>query len=829
MKLHILTIFAVLIITLPLQAEEESNLWDDFFSFFSSGDNQGENCEDEEENTAEKLAEDIRSEVCPNFLMEQAIKRDSFVMLNNWSISPDKTCGRNNPVNSHFNDSQELETYLKNKEPFSKIDTNPISDCLSHPVHVKVNKSSTTTREKTLPENKHKILITEYYLTQHRLESGLTNTLHDITAIDQLIGKSTLDGIDCKKFQSIPNISNECNSLQQCSPPPADLSQSARETIETMRAIKAIDQQIKKLKGPRGRHANKKNKNKIQELKERKASLQSLYPWVAGRIFQKGYEEEANEEEVTQLIKEQLSDTRERLEKNVNEMKQAVSCIRYNQTCDEVKFDKVMAKTPPIDTKNIFQKNKIRSMSDSEREALSNEQREIFKRDLTAHTYFYEAQCRQQIRENVTEANKELGYFALDVGLTIATVGLGSAAIAGRLAVRAAGNISKAQRLQNLGLMGVDIAFSAPYIKKAINDCDDYMHQLEQTASEETNDVCDKLPVRSKLTSDLKSCLLTASLASLPLAVPAFTVAGRAGYLAMKKARQGGSKSPTTPSDPTNPNTSSSNTHLLPSPQAVTAGTRIARQMDPPRNRLIPRSIQAGVTARNAAGIIGGVAGSSAAAADSDEEDSGIGSGDSGHTDSSNSNDGSTDSSNSNDDSTDSSNNSDNNNSTDEDRDRKKRDKKKDDFDCSKYKGGNPKNRKEMVCYYYARAAQLQEETKNIQQRTQVMNKFKSQVWLGVKENQVPPNFFTNIQKHVQQNKDVTSNYFSSFRLMYDISRIQDQYLNPNDRNRLRQIIQDTDQYMSSPNLDGYSHIQESINILINRLQIPNNNQPFRI
>ena len=152
---------------------------------------------------------------------------------------------------------------------------------------------------------------------------------------------------------------------------------------------------------------------------------------------------------------------------------------------------------------------------------------------------------------------------------------------------------------------------------------------------------------------------------------------------------------------------------------------------------------------------------------------------------------------------------------------------KKANLDCSKYKGGSPKDRREMICYYYMRTQQLQAETQKIQQNTQALNQFKSQVWSGIKENQVPPMFFTNIQQNIQKTQSTNADYLSSFRLMYDISRIQSGHLTAHDRNRLKKIIQDTDQYIRSPNLDGYSHIQESVNILLNRMNIPVQSSPF--
>lgn len=1141
MKLHSLICLFLLISSLSLKAEEP-NIWDDFLSLFSSGDNQGEECD--ETKTAEHIAQDIRLKVCPHFLMRQMINRDRSIMLTSWDISPDESCGSVEQLDSHFKNNQEFENYLKNKEPFSEINTTSIADCLNHSFPVKINKKRTTTHEKTLPEKNHKALIAEYYSTQYRLESGLKNTFHDITAIDQFIGKPILNGIDCKEFESISDISNECASLQKCSAPPANLSQPAKDTIEAMRAIAAIDQQIDTLDGNFFNDDAKKNKDKIQELKERKAALQSLYPWTAGKIFNKKYKENASEEQVAQWIKEQLSYTRTRLEKNLNEMTQAVSCLRHNQECEKLEFDKVMAKTPPIDNESIFQTKSISSMSSSELAALSPEQRQNLAKNTIADTHFANTQCRQKIREDVTDANAQLGFLILDTGLTVATVGLGSAAIAGRLAVRASTSISKAQRLQNIGLMGIDIAFSAPHINRAIDYCEDTMSQLERTSNEkQVSNVCDSMSVRSKLTSDLKSCLLVASLSSLPLVIPGFALAGRAvakkmgavkgeppssppppkpasyrdfskpNNKALPKIPKGGTpnqstaassqakqrpspKQSATASNQVKPRSSSetnrqaivktkssgtnilsrnnnissrtrevqkpsTNVQTLPSlksPSGRTAkgeasrqnvevkrtgkssaersaqtrrreaqkrqrekirpkrntqernsaaranpsqrasnrfgslkdsenragklskrilqmiqknnivnrkgknsigdyllqarthlkqqnprlnddrisqtiaqelrqqgakvkyskgnfrietnegifivnpqgkmsrtsrtqtahtsprtstparaqtagasttparnqnvqtytkakntatgsralvekpntnlknqaaqkptnrqniastGARAARSANntlpsPPRpDRLVPRSIRAGIAAKNiAAGAIAVPPSIAEAPTGEDSENDNKDSQDDNTENNSNSK---TEISNSNRD----------DDRSDDRNDEEDKDKKKDNWDCSKYKGKSPKNRKEMICYYYARAAQLSEEIKNIQQTTQALNNFKNQVWMGIKENQVPPGFFNSaLQQHVTQNKNATTDYLSSFRLMYDISRIQNQYLNPNDTFRLKQIIQETDQYMRSASLDGYSHIQESINILLNRLQVRGNN-PF--
>ena len=55
---------------------------------------------------------------------------------------------------------------------------------------------------------------------------------------------------------------------------------------------------------------------------------------MAGEIFQDDYDDDLSTEEVASLIKTQLSDTREKLNKdNIGDMQQAISCIKHNKEC----------------------------------------------------------------------------------------------------------------------------------------------------------------------------------------------------------------------------------------------------------------------------------------------------------------------------------------------------------------------------------------------------------------------------------------------------------------------------------------------------------------
>ena len=453
-----------------------------------------------------------------------------------------------------FGDATSFEAYVRNKEPFSELDNPVIAHCASE--HFTTG-SGRNKRERKLPQDKHKLFIAEYYNTKHQLESGLTQQLQDIVAINSLIGEPLLAGISCASFKGMSeSLNSQCSALKQCrSSSTENLEQSAKDTSLALKAIGTIDREIANLtdqqeqkEDSKDSEGSKELQKKITELEGKKQSLQSFYPWIAGRIFQKGYDEDASEQKVAELIKKQLTHTKDKLEENMDDTRKTYGCLINNFSCREVSstinLHAILAKTPPIDIEDIFERNNTDLINGSESQSLNSAQKTALRKDISAQSYFNEVQCRQNIREVVQAIRKELKMLAIDVGLTVATVGLGTAAILGKLSLRVGGNASKAQRLQNLGLIGLDVSFSVPYIEDAAESCEEDMNQLERLAGENSannnsNNMCKQLSVRSKHTSNLRGCLLTASLASLPITIPLLGVAGRA---IVKGVIKGGSK-----------------------------------------------------------------------------------------------------------------------------------------------------------------------------------------------------------------------------------------------------------------------------------------------
>ena len=539
-----------------------------------------------------RLVESIPEAPCPKFIIEQQILRDSKSSLT--TDSPDEICstGVANSMN-HFKNASELESYLRQNPHFSDLNqaSIPFSFCLSQGVSVPVGlgKTSLSLTTRTLPENKKKLAVAEYYSSLRRLSDGVERSLQNITAIDLMLGDdSLLSDVSCNSLDSISTVqAGQCRSIKQC---PANkksqLEKSAQDTLLALQGIEAIDKERLRLVAERGKlggsinqHRNQRranpNKQKIEELtgqirelEERQQNLQNLYPWVLGKKFKDSYraEDYANyansseagkremEAQVAGLMRDQLSHTRAKLKERKEDFIKASACIKKEESfCEELDIPKVLATTPPINHTEIFERDRREKLKNKmKEEGLTAEERSEYRRLLTqageADVLFELAHCLQTQRKAVRDVNKDLALGALDVGIVIGTMGIGSVAMAGKLALRIGGTLSKAEklskakRLQGLGIFGTDVSLSAPYMQEAMNVCEDTINQLEemqnteQTANAQqpanteqtTNKICKNLLVRAKHTSDVKACILQASLASLPITLPILGLSGMA-------------------------------------------------------------------------------------------------------------------------------------------------------------------------------------------------------------------------------------------------------------------------------------------------------------
>ena len=541
---------------------------------------------------------------CPKFIIEQQILRDKKSSLT--ADSPDEVCSIESFV-SRFKSADEFESYIQNNPFFSELNTKQgstpfhFSSCLSQRISTPLDlgRTSLSRSTRTLPEDKQELAVAEYYYSLKRLADGAERSLDNITAIDLMMGEGgLLKDVPCRSFDAVSRgVKSQCSFIKQCSKGSSKgnssensvLEESAKDTLLALQGIEAIEREIRKLKGPRARNLSK-NRKKIQELRERQKNIQSLYPWTLGKVFQDSYNQndyinyaKSSEEVKSQmevqmagLIKSQLAHTRGKLKERKEDLLKATACIKGKDSfCEELDMDKILAHTPAINHEDVFERGRRKELrKKSEEQSLSAEEKKEWRRLLTkagsADTLFDQVDCLQEQRKAVKEVNKELSFLALDTAIVIGTMGLGTVAVAGRLALRVGGAVSKAKkltkakRLQNLGVFGTDASFSAPYMKEAMNICEDKINQLEETVmdeqraeetanNKEPGKKCERLTVGAKHTSDVKSCILQASLASLPITLP---ILGISGLAIVKKLRGAKTNSPAVSSSPATPSSS---------------------------------------------------------------------------------------------------------------------------------------------------------------------------------------------------------------------------------------------------------------------------------
>ena len=596
------------------------------------------------------LTASISQNSCPKFIIEQQILRDKKSSLT--ADSPDEVCSIESFV-SRFKSADEFESYIQNNPFFSELNTKQgstpfhFSSCLSQRISTPLDlgRTSLSRSTRTLPEDKQELAVAEYYYSLKRLSDGAERSLDNITAIDLMIGEGgLLEDVPCRSFDAVSRgVKSQCKSVKQCSKGSSKggssensvLEESAKDTLLALQGIEAIEREIRKLKGPRARNLSK-NRKKIQELRERQKNIQSLYPWTLGKVFQDSYnqndyinyakssEEVKNQMEVQMagLIKSQLAHTRGKLKERKEDLLKATACIKGKDSfCEELDMDKILAHTPAINHEDVFERERRKELRKKlEEQGLNPEEEKEHKRLAVQGAYtealFDQVDCLQEQRKAVKEVNKELSFLALDTAIVIGTMGLGTAVVAGKLALRVGGAVSKAKkltkakRLQNLGVFGTDASLSAPYMKEAMNICEDKINQLEETVmdeqraeetanKEEPGKKCERLTVGAKHTSDVKSCILQASLASLPITLP---ILGLSGLAVVKKLRGAKTNSPAVSSSP-----AVSNSSVAPSSATDKAEEVLGLRLNPEQRRAVEEAHLVGQRERGKNGALAGI------------------------------------------------------------------------------------------------------------------------------------------------------------------------------------------------------------------------------
>ncbi len=259
--------------------------------------------------------------------------------------------------------------------------------------------------------NHKKFLVAEYHSNMARLKITSLASLESISSIDSLLGKNSLENIECPK-DGIPAVVENCEKLKACEAQ-GGLDVQARELQSVYPEYAALKEKLERL-----RHFKKEFPSLYKENEEKIQAIESIYPTLKGKEFLKILD--PKKRNFSEALKQQLEKSREKIVDQFNQYQKGVSCMRGLGGCTN--FDEILSTTSFLNVED-FRHGETFSKEDAE-----------------VRDYLGSAQCRQIIRkvsENQAEAIKN---FSIGTALALTTIGIGSYAAYCRATVSAIEN-----------------------------------------------------------------------------------------------------------------------------------------------------------------------------------------------------------------------------------------------------------------------------------------------------------------------------------------------------------------------------------------------------
>ncbi len=509
---------------------------------------------------------------CPITLMNQYLRdcEDGIIFSDSTKEKIESKC---QPIQLNIT-PEKLEAQIRNK--LSNKNIPEISHCLKEPFTTEPFDSNPDPDVdiKTLPEDQHQAFITEYYANAQRLQDRLRSQFHNISAIDQMLGQTTLD---CTEGGSVSQkIQSECQTLRNCQSSKEkvqeNLEKIAKDTILALKTYYKLENEINQFENEinrcymRGHNPKqctseiKKEKQKDKEEKQQtQQALEKNYPWMLGEVFKDGVEDENLHEQIKKLeinkdleispkltrgvakhIRSQLKDTREKLSDHIENTTDTYGCMIKNKDCENIKGSL-------FGSDSVKQGNMQKVLQGSP--AIAGE---LLEEGSSLKPYFEHAQCRQNQRQ-IAEANQDFEKWGfLDAGLIVGSLVLipftGGTATATAIANAAARvgvriTVSAATKTRNIKaartlLLLTELGATAFMSDDAFNTCTEDIEVFENVVSPSTENMCESLDHRIQIKNELGSCVLQASLATVGWAIPGFMV-GRKIYRGIKSKTPG--------------------------------------------------------------------------------------------------------------------------------------------------------------------------------------------------------------------------------------------------------------------------------------------------
>lgn len=439
---------------------------------------------------------------CPSYLLEK-VKEDSKIGIRNWvgkkSGSSDDYCSNALSKLTDTPDAAELSKRLASHPMTSFGDK---GESLSESCLSSVQD----------PERK-KLLVAEYHSNTARLKVASISSLESMAAIDSLLGKNSLQDVDCSQ-SGMPRMEANCKKLKSCQAR-GGLEQQAKEiqdiypqyialkkevsNLNSSNALSAMSMGPGYVSNPAQISAMKERSDKSSENQKKILALEAMYPALTGKGFKSTFE--TSKQNFQEALRSQLEKSREKISEQFNDYQKGIRCMSgKGGSCDH--FDKTMKSAPPLNIQ-AFKRGEGLSVEDSHVQA-----------------YLGAVECRQKIREVHENQNEALKDLALGTALTVGTMGLGSVAATAKLASTSAKTAAQAAqfgsraRMASNALVGVDLISLGQGGKEAYEHCSKSLNQLSgaqpKNDSSKTESSCPSDSGSSaipQLSADYRACV----------------------------------------------------------------------------------------------------------------------------------------------------------------------------------------------------------------------------------------------------------------------------------------------------------------------------------
>lgn len=424
---------------------------------------------------------------CPYFLIDKT-EADAKVNLRNWNGKKEGSS----------------DEYCSNalSELVETPDVVEISKRLAHHPMTSLGDSGKTLSENCInsvkdPERR-KLLVAEYHSNMARLKVASLASLESMTAIDSLLGKSSLKDVDCDK-DDMSHVLEGCQKLKACQPQ-GGLDIQASELQAVYPQYLALKKEVSDLRSanalssmsmgpvyvpnPTQILASTDREKKAVEYEAKIKALESIYPLLGGKVFNQTID--LSKKNFKEAIQQQLKKSREKILEQFKNYHQGVQCMNGVGGCSN--FDDLLKKTPSLHIEDF-----------KSGESLSREDGQI-------QAYLGAVECRQKIREVKQSQDEAIGDFAVGTALTVLTFGVSSYASYTRAAassiktsillpsvadkgaiIDAAVKLSHKARFASRSILGLDLYTLGKNGVDAYGHCSKELNQLSNQRFKKSN------------------------------------------------------------------------------------------------------------------------------------------------------------------------------------------------------------------------------------------------------------------------------------------------------------------------------------------------------